>query len=82
VTGGRGQGGGEVGSGVVRDAANKTQNRHHTGRLARARDLLAAAFDVSECVLACYSAAGFHDDLRSDAGRRLALVTLDDIYRR
>jgi uncharacterized protein len=57
-------------------------NRQHAERLARARDLLSGAFDVSECVLACYSASGFHDDLRSDAGRQFALITLDDIYRR
>jgi uncharacterized protein len=60
----------------------QVMNRHHTARLARARDLLSATFDVSDCVLACYSAAGFHDDLRSDADSRLALITLEDIYRR
>jgi uncharacterized protein len=53
---------------------------HHTARLARARDLLAANFDVSDCVLACYSGAGFNDDLRSAAGPRLALISLRDIY--
>jgi len=57
-------------------------NREHAGRLARARDLLAATFDVSDCVLACYSAAGFHDDLRSAAGPGLALLSLGDLYRR
>src|ERR1035438_3689068 len=31
----------------------------HTARLARARDLLADSFDVSDCTLAFYSAAGF-----------------------
>jgi uncharacterized protein len=56
--------------------------RHHTERLARARDLLSGSFDTSGCVLACYSAAGFHDDLRASADPRLALITLDDIYRR
>jgi len=60
----------------------QVMNRQHTGRLARARDLLSASFDVSECVLACYSGAGFHDDLRTDASDRLALITLDDLYRR
>jgi hypothetical protein len=53
---------------------------HHVERLARARDLLAAGYDTSDCVLACYSAAGFHDDLRAARDPRLALVTLDDIY--
>jgi hypothetical protein len=33
-------------------------------------------------VLACYSAAGFDDDLRSDASPELALITLEDLYRR
>jgi hypothetical protein len=63
----------------------QVMNRQHTARLARARELLSATFDVSDCVLACYSAAGFHADLRSDANRHLALVALvalDDIYRR
>jgi uncharacterized protein len=60
----------------------RVMNRQHVERLARARDLLSASFDVSDCVLACYSAAGFHDDLRADASERLALVTLDDIYQR
>jgi hypothetical protein len=57
-------------------------NRQHTGRLARARDLLSTSFDVSGCLLACYSAAGFDDDLRSDASPELALITLEDLYRR
>jgi uncharacterized protein len=60
----------------------QVMNRQHVERLARARDLLSATFNVSDCVLACYSAAGFHDDLRSTASGQLALVTLDDIYHR
>jgi hypothetical protein len=60
----------------------QVMNHQHVERLARARDLLSASFDVSDCVLACYSAAGFHDDIRSAADDRLTLVTLDDIYRR
>lgn len=102
---------GEVGSGVVNDAVNKTQieidvvvlappesgerrrilslgevkwgevmTPRHVGRLAHARDLLAPNFDVTDCVIACYSAAGFSDDLRSAAGPRLKLVSLADIY--
>jgi AAA+ ATPase superfamily predicted ATPase len=53
----------------------------HTARLARARDLLAATFDVSDCVLACYSAAGFSADLRSATDPGPILVTVGDLYR-
>jgi uncharacterized protein len=53
----------------------------HVSRLARARDLLSASFDTSACVLACYSAAGFEDSLRAGQDRRLALVSLADLYR-
>jgi uncharacterized protein len=52
----------------------------HTGRLARARDLLAATFDISNCALACYSAAGFSADLRSAAGPGLVLISPRDLY--
>lgn len=55
--------------------------RKHVERLRRARDLLASSFDTSECVLACYSAAGFHEELRSAQDKRLVLVALEDIYR-
>ena len=41
---------------------------HHVQQLARARDLLSASYDTSDCVLACYSAAGFHEDLRATRG--------------
>lgn len=54
----------------------------HVERLRRARDLLAANFDTTDCVLTCYSAAGFTDDLRSATDTRLSLVTLNDIYRK
>lgn len=53
----------------------------HVERLRRARDLLSANFDVADCVLACYSAAGFHEDLRESQGPRLVLVALEDLYR-
>jgi hypothetical protein len=53
---------------------------YHVQQLARARDLLSASYDTSDCVLACYSATGFHDDLRKARALRLALITLDDIY--
>jgi hypothetical protein len=46
----------------------------------RARNLLSAAYDVSECTLACYSAAGFSADLRAEAGPELRLVSLHDLY--
>jgi len=52
----------------------------HTVRLARARDLLAASFDVSDCTLACYSAAGFSAGLRSATDPRLILVSPGDLY--
>jgi uncharacterized protein len=60
----------------------ETMGGHHLDRLARARDLLSASYDTSACVLACYSAAGFHDDLRKAKDSRLALITLDHIYTR
>lgn len=103
---------GDVGTGIVNDAPNKTQIQidvavlappepqqrrrilslgeakwgeimtpHHVARLARARELLAANFDVTDCVLACYSGAGFSADLRSAAGPHLALISLSDLYR-
>lgn len=53
---------------------------HHLERLTRARDLLSVRYDTSACVLACYSAAGFHDDLRAARDPRIALISLDDIY--
>ena len=53
---------------------------HHHERLARARDLLSTSYDTGDCVLACYSAAGFHDDLHAARDSRLALISLDDIY--
>lgn len=59
----------------------ETMGREHVNRLARARDLLSATFDTDGCVLACCSAAGFSKELE-DEGRRLALVTLGDIYGR
>ncbi len=53
----------------------------HVARLARARDLLSSSYDTAGCALACYSAAGFSEDLRAADGKGLALVTLADIYR-
>ena len=54
----------------------------HVERLRRARDLLAANFDVSDCVLACYCGSGFTGELRSAGGPRVAVITLDDMYRK
>jgi hypothetical protein len=55
----------------------------HLERLARARDLLThKGYDTSATVLACYSGAGFHDDLRTAATRHpyTRLITLSDMY--
>lgn len=51
-------------------------------RLTRARDVLAGrGLDVSNCVLACFSAAGFSDALRAETGRRdVLLVDLADLF--
>ena len=58
----------------------QVMSAQHTTRLARARDLLASGFDTSDCILACYSAAGFSDGLRSAAGPGLILVSPGDLY--
>jgi uncharacterized protein len=56
----------------------------HLSRLARARDLLAAKkYDTSGTVLACYSAAGFEQDLRDRAARepgKILLIGPSDLY--
>jgi AAA+ ATPase superfamily predicted ATPase len=56
----------------------------HLARLARARDLLAARkYDTSATILACYSAAGFDDELRAQASRvpnRVRLIGPEDLY--
>ncbi|HEY7485436.1 MAG TPA: ATP-binding protein [Streptosporangiaceae bacterium] len=104
---------GEVRSGIVNDAANRTQieidvvvfaparadqprrilslgeakwgqimDSSHVARLARARDLLAAkGYDTTETVLACYSGAGFSDELRAGArAGRMALIDAAHLY--
>jgi hypothetical protein len=58
----------------------ETMNGAHVERLARARDLLSAHFDTAGCVLACYSAAGFHHDLTASRDPLLALIGLADLY--
>ena len=56
----------------------------HLTRLARARDLLAAKkYDISTTVLACYSAAGFDQDLRDQAARapqNVLLIGPEELY--
>lgn len=54
----------------------------HLDRLRRARDLLSVkGYDTSETWLACYSGAGFDEELRSAArGERVLLVDLDRLY--
>lgn len=61
----------------------ETMSLRHLERLRRARDLLAGSFDTSDCTLACYSAAGFHQDLRAAAANDpgVVLVSLQDMYR-
>jgi hypothetical protein len=54
--------------------------RQHVERLAALRDLLSSTFDTTDCVLACYSAAGFDTELRTSRLPRTLLVTLNDIY--
>lgn len=46
----------------------------------RAAIAAAATEAIWRCVLGCYSAAGFADDLRSAKDSGLALITLGDIY--
>lgn len=58
----------------------ETMTAQHTARLARARNLLSANYDVSDCRLACYSGSGFSADLRSTSGPGLILVSPTDLY--
>lgn len=58
----------------------ETMGTRHVERLRRARGLLSSGYDVSDCVLACYSAAGFTEELRLAAERDVVLVSLEDIY--
>jgi hypothetical protein len=56
----------------------------HLRRLERAAALLAAGkYETRDTILACYSAAGFHPDLREQATRdpRIRLIGLADLYR-
>ncbi|UUU28076.1 AAA family ATPase [Streptomyces sp. DSM 40750] len=55
---------------------------NHLERLRRARDLLTGrGMDTEDCRLACFSAAGFSDALRSEAEQGgVALVGLEELY--
>jgi AAA+ ATPase superfamily predicted ATPase len=55
----------------------------HLERLIRARELLAGrGMDMDQCVLACFSGAGFSQALRAEARRQGALLlVLADLYR-
>ncbi|MGP3956179.1 ATP-binding protein [Nonomuraea sp. 3N208] len=56
---------------------DKVMTSGHVDRLRRARDLLSAkGYDTSGTVLACYSGAGFQEDLPGD----VRLVSLGDLY--
>jgi uncharacterized protein len=58
----------------------QVMGRRHVERLAAARDLLSGTFDTRDCVLACYSSAGFDDDLGGVRDPGLALIAVDDLY--
>lgn len=59
----------------------ETMGHGHINRLALARDLLAAkGFDTRDAVLACYSGAGFTNELRADNRADIALIGLEQIY--
>ena len=57
---------------------------HHLRRLARARDLLATKrYDTSATILACYSGAGFDQELRAQAASnpgKILLIGPADLY--
>jgi hypothetical protein len=59
----------------------ETMGHGHVNRLALARDLLAAkGFNTRDTVLACYSGAGFTNELRADDRADIALIGLEQIY--
>jgi hypothetical protein len=52
-------------------------------RLERARELLASkGYDTRDTVLACYSGAGFTQELRAERRHGLVLIGLDQLYAR
>jgi uncharacterized protein len=58
----------------------EVMGKRHLDRLARARDLLSANFDTTDCTLSCFSAAGFTKELQDGEDADRLLVTLDDLY--
>jgi uncharacterized protein len=60
----------------------EVMGRQHVDRLEQAVGLLSASFDTSDCVLACYSAAGFTEQIqaRAAADEQLALISVSDLY--
>lgn len=55
----------------------------HVQRLERARELLASkGYDTRDTVLACYSGAGFTQELRAERRHGLVLIGLDQLYAR
>jgi hypothetical protein len=61
---------------------NEQMGMGHIERLRRIRDLLAGSqkFDTSRTRLACFSAAGFTDDLKRARGDDVDLISLEDLY--
>jgi uncharacterized protein len=60
---------------------DRVMEHRHVDRLRRARDLLAVkGFDTRETVLACYSGAEFHPDLRAGHPSDVRLIGLDQLY--
>jgi hypothetical protein len=60
---------------------DRVMEQRHVDRLRRARDLLAVkGFDTRETVLACYSGADFHPDLRAGHASDVRLIGLDHLY--
>lgn len=60
---------------------DRIMDQRHVERLRRARDLLTAkGFDTRDTVLACYSGAGFHQDLTDGKPGDVRLIGLDQLY--
>ena len=61
---------------------NEQMGMGHLERLRRIRDLLTESrrFDTARTRLACFSAAGFTDDLKRARGGDVDLISLEDLY--
>jgi uncharacterized protein len=60
---------------------DKVMDLRAVRRLERARDLLAVkGFGTQKTILACYSGAGFHRELKAAQGPGIQLVGLDQLY--